>query len=62
MKVKIEAIIDINDWVIDDNNKHELKWLIDIMNDKNNTHVVLWSNDIGDEIGTSSDFKYELIK
>ena len=60
MRIKIEAIIEVDDslWC---NDKDELLWFIDVLEDKKDTFVQLWSNDIGDEIGQSSNFKYEIL-
>ena len=60
MKIKIEAIIEVNDslWC---NDEDELLWFIDVLEDKKDTFVQLWSNDVGDEIGQSSNFKYEIL-
>ena len=59
MKLKIECEIELNDnWVT---NEEELKWMIEVLNDKENAMLVLWSNDIGDEIGQTNDFKYEIL-
>lgn len=60
MKIKIEAIIEVDDslWC---NDEDELLWFIDVLEDKKDTFVQLWSNDVGDEIGQSSNFKYEIL-
>ena len=47
MTLKIEAIIDVNEayWF---NDKEELLWFKDILEDKEGTFVQLWSNEVGD--------------
>jgi len=60
MRIKIEATIEVDSskWF---NDKDEFEWFISMLNDKDETMVILWSNDIGDEIGQTSDFKYEIL-
>jgi hypothetical protein len=60
MKIKIEAIIEVNDsfWF---NDEDELLWFKDILADKKDTMLILWSNEIGDEISSTNDFKYEIL-
>lgn len=60
MKIKIECEIEVNEsyWF---NDKDELLWFKDILSDKEETMLILWSNDIGDEIGQTSNFKYEIL-
>jgi hypothetical protein len=33
-----------------------------MLNDKENTFAILHSNDVGDSLGQSNNFKYEIIK
>lgn len=60
MRIKIEATIEVNGsmWF---NDKDEFEWFKSMLNDKDETMVILWSNDVGDEIGQTSDFKYEIL-
>lgn len=60
MKIKIECEIEVEDsyWF---NDEEELLWFKDILNDKEGTFVQLWSNEVGDEIGQTSNFKYEIL-
>ena len=60
MKLKIEAIIEIDEalWF---NDFEEREWFEDILNDKEGTFLQLWSNEVGDEIGQTSEFKYEIL-
>lgn len=60
MKIKIECEIEVNDsyWF---NDEEELLWFKDILEDKEGTFVQLWSNEVGDEIGMTSNFKYEIL-
>jgi hypothetical protein len=60
MKIKIECEIEVVDsyWF---NDEEELLWFKDILEDKEGTFVQLWSNEVGDEIGQTSNFKYEIL-
>jgi hypothetical protein len=60
MRIKIEATIEVDGsmWF---NDKDEFEWFKSMLNDKDETMVILWSNDVGDEIGQTSDFKYEIL-
>jgi hypothetical protein len=60
MKIKIECEIEVNElhWFNDEN---ELLWFKDILEDKEGTFVQLWSNEVGDKIGQTSNFKYEIL-
>lgn len=60
-QIKIEAIIEIDENVFGLDDQVEKEWFIDMMNDKEHTNLLLWSNDIGDEIGSTFKFKWELI-
>jgi len=57
MKLKIEAIIELGNNLIDFKDEEEIKWLDEMLNDKKNTTLILWSNDIGDEIGKTNKIK-----
>ena len=61
MKIKIECEIDVDEstWY-SHNDKEEQEWFKSLLNDKENTMLILWSNEIGDEIGQTSNFKYEI--
>ena len=61
MKIKIEAVIDVVDNWCDFNDQEELEWFLSVMNDKKDTFIYLHSNDVGDTIGQTSEFKFELI-
>lgn len=60
-QIKIEAIIDIDETIFGLTDQGEIEWFIEMMNDKKHTNILLWSNDIGDEIGSTFEFKWELI-
>ena len=60
-QIKIEAIIEIDENYYSLDDQEEREWFIDMMNDKEHTNLLLWSNDIGDEIGSTFQFKWELI-
>jgi hypothetical protein len=62
MKLKIECELEIDDdtWCIH-SDKEELEWFKSLLEDKENTFIILWSNDVGDEIGQTHNFKYKII-
>jgi len=60
MKIEIKAIIEVDDSIWCSDTK-ELEWFKIVLSDKENTFVQLWSNDIGDELGASFDFKYNIL-
>ena len=62
MKIKIEAIVYVDDNLYPIQDKEEKEWFENMMNDKYHTMLLLWSNDIGDEIGSTNMFKWEIIK
>jgi hypothetical protein len=60
-KIKIECEIEFNeDTWYSHNDEEELEWFTSLLNDKENT--ILNSNDVGDTIGQTNDFKWEIIK
>ena len=61
MKIKVEAIIEVHDAYGDFKNKEELEWFKEIMSDKKQTFLILHSNDLGDVIGETYDFKYKIL-
>ena len=60
MKIKIECEIEVDEtlWFNDDEEK---EWFIECLNDEENTMLILWSKEAGDEIGQTSNFKYEIL-
>jgi hypothetical protein len=62
MKLRVSAIIDIDEAYYDLEDEEEMKWFKDLMEDKENTSLMVWSNDIGDEVGSTFKFDYEIIK
>ena len=62
MKIKMEAVIDVDDGLFFFSDQDEIDWFNSVLNDKKHTRLILWSNDIGDEIGTTYNFKYEILK
>ena len=60
MKIKIEAVIDVNEFY-NFSDQEEKEWFNSVLDDKKHTHLILWSNDIGDEIGHTYNFKYEIL-
>jgi hypothetical protein len=62
MKIKIEAVIEVEDDVwYSHADQEELEWFKSLLNDKEQTMLVLHSNDVGDVIGQTFDFKYEIL-
>jgi hypothetical protein len=62
MKIKIEAVIEVEDDVwYSHADQEELEWFKSLLNDKEQTMVILHSNDVGDTIGQTFDFKYEIL-
>lgn len=62
-KIKIECEIEFNEDIwYSHNDEEELEWFISLLNDKENTMVVLHSNEVGDTIGQTNDFKWKIIK
>jgi len=61
MKIKIEAIIEVHE-SFNDFDEEEMEWFVSMLDDKKYTFLILHSNDFGDEIGHTHDFKYEIIK
>ena len=59
--LKIECEIEIDDelWY-SHNDEEELEWFKSMLNDKENTMLILWSNDVGDEIGQTNEFKWRI--
>jgi hypothetical protein len=62
MKIKIEAIIEVEDdlWY-SHADEEELEWFKSLLNDKENILIVLHSNDVGDTIGQTNNFKWEIL-
>jgi hypothetical protein len=62
MKIKIEAVIEIEDdlW-FSHADKEELEWFKSVLNDKEGTMLILHSNDVGDTMGETFDFKWEIL-
>lgn len=62
-KIKIECEIEFDEnlWY-SHKDEEELEWFMSLLNDKENTMVVLHSNDVGDTIGQTFDFKWQIIE
>lgn len=58
--LKVEAIIEIDESLYPLDHKDELKWFVELMNNKEDTSLQVWSNDIGDEVCSTSDFKWSI--
>jgi hypothetical protein len=62
-KIKIEAEIEFEeDTWYSHNDNEELEWFTSLLNDKENIMVILHSDDVGDSIGQTSNFKWKIIK
>ena len=59
--LKVEAIIEIDENLYPLVDKDDIKWFLDIFNDKENTSLQVWSNDIGDEVCSTNDFKWTIL-
>ena len=60
MEIEIKAIIKIDAAYGNLTDKEEKDWFLSLLNDKKNILLILHSNDVGDEIGSTNDFKYKL--
>lgn len=60
-KIKIECEIEFDDdlW-FSHNDEDEMEWFKSLLNDKENTMVFLHSNDVGDTIGQTNNFKWKI--
>lgn len=61
-KIKIECEIEFDEeiWYSHDD-EDSFEWFKSVLNDKENTIVLLHSNDVGDSIGETTDFKWKLL-
>ena len=59
--IKVEALIEIDENMFPLIDEDEINWFNDIMNDKENISIQIWSNDIGDEICSTNNFKWSII-
>lgn len=59
LKIEFEIDVDENMWCSHNDNE-EMEWFISLLNDGSTT-VILHSNEVGDEIGSASNFKYKII-
>ena len=63
MKIKVEFELDIDENIWGSHaDEEEMEWFISLLNDKQSTFAILHSNEIGDSLGESNNFKYEIIK
>jgi hypothetical protein len=63
MFIRIEAVIEIDEDVwYSHNDEEELEWFTSMLNSKRDSMVVLHSNEVGDVIGETFDFNWEIIK
>jgi hypothetical protein len=62
MRIKIECEIEVDENIWGSHaDKEEHEWFKSILEDKEDTMLILWSNEVGDEIGQTSNFKYEIL-
>ncbi len=59
--LKLEAIIKIDENLYSLDTKEDIKFFVETLNDKDNTTLQLWSNDIGDEICSTNEFKWIIL-
>lgn len=63
MFIRIEAVIEVDEDVwYSHNDEEELEWFTSMLNSKRDSMVVLHSNEVGDVIGETFDFNWEIIK
>lgn len=60
MKIKVTAVFDIDENVFG-TEESEMEWFREMIADKENTMLILHSNDIGDTIGETFDFDWEIL-
>lgn len=62
MRIKLEAIIEIEDdmWY-SHTDKEEYEWFISLLENKEDTMLILHNNEVGDSIGETRDFKYKIL-
>ena len=62
VRMKIDGVIEFesDNWY-NEKCPEEFQWFLDMLSDKENTFLILHSNDIGDSIGETSDFKFEIL-
>ena len=61
MLIKIVAEIKVDEAFYDFKDKNELDWFKEMMEDRANTMLILHSNDVGDTIGYTTDFKWKIV-
>jgi hypothetical protein len=60
MKIKVTTVFDIDENVFG-TEESEMEWFREMIADKENTMLILHSNDIGDTIGETFEFDWEII-
>lgn len=60
MKIKVSAVLDIDENVYG-TEESEMEWFKEMIADKENTMLILHSNDIGDTIGETFYFDWEIL-
>jgi len=59
--IKVESIIKIDENLYSLDTKEDINFFVETLNDKDNTILQLWSNDIGDEICSTNEFKWTIL-
>jgi hypothetical protein len=59
--LKVEAIIEIDQNMFPLEDKDDIKWFLEMMNDVQNTSLKIWSDDIGDEVCNTNSFKWTIL-
>lgn len=64
MKILIKATIEVDeDMWYSHTDEGEFEWFKSLLDDKENEPmIILFSNEVGDEIGHTLDFEYEIIE
>jgi vacuolar-type H+-ATPase subunit B/Vma2 len=60
MKIKVSAVLNIDDNMYG-TEESEMEWFREMIADKENTMLILHSNDVGDTIGETFDFDWEIL-
>jgi hypothetical protein len=58
--LKVEAIMEIDETCFPLDDKEDLQYFLDILNDKEQTRLMVFSNDLGDEVCITNDFKWKI--
>ena len=59
--LKVQAIMEIDETCFPLDEKDDLNYFLDILNDKEHTRLMVFSNDLGDEVCITNDFKWTIL-